>query len=315
MRVVIVGCGYVGLELARQLAERGHAVTGVRRSDAGLEAIESVGEAIDANGDAGEESGETEVDAVRADATEPASLDALPDADAIVFAASSGGRGAAAAREVYVDGLRNVIEACGSRAATPDRLIYTSSTGVYGDHDGAWVDEETPIEPTTEKTRVLAEAERTALETAADLGIDGTVARFAGLYGPDRYRLGRYLDGPVTAGYLNMVHRDDAAGAVRYLLGSDRVRGEAVLVVDDEPVDKHAFADWLADACGVPRPEKRSKAERIAESDLSVAAERRIRTSKRCSNDRLRALGYEFAYPTFREGYRDAVRSFRAADE
>ncbi|WP_144924903.1 NAD-dependent epimerase/dehydratase family protein [Halorubrum salsamenti] len=312
MRVVVVGCGYVGLELTRQLAERGHAVTGVRRSDAGLNAIESVGEEIDGEGDAESES---RVDAVRADATDPASLDALPDADAVVFAASSGGRGAAAAREVYVDGLRNVIEAYGSRAATPDRLVYTSSTGVYGDHDGAWVDEETPIEPTTDKTRVLAEAERTALETAAEFGIDGTVARFAGLYGPDRYRLDRYLDRPVTAGYLNMVHRDDAAGAVRFLLESDRARDDAVLVVDDEPADKHAFADWLADACGVPRPAKRSTEERIAAGDLSAAAERRIRTSKRCSNDRLRALGYEFAYPTFREGYRDAVRAFRAASE
>ncbi|MGQ3328576.1 NAD-dependent epimerase/dehydratase family protein [Halorubrum sp. FL23] len=312
MRVVVVGCGYVGLELARQLAERGHAVTGVRRSDAGIDAIGSVGERIDGEGDA---EGEGRVDAVRADATDAASLDALPDADAVVFAASSGGRGAAAAREVYVDGLRNVIEAYGSRGSAPDRLVYTSSTGVYGDHGGAWVDEETPIEPTTEKTRVLAEAERTALETAAEFGIDGTVARFAGLYGPDRYRLDRYLDGPVTAGYLNMVHRDDAAGAVRYLLETDRARGDAVLVVDDEPADKHAFADWLADACGVARPEKRSKSERIAAGDLSEAAERRIRTSKRCSNDRLRALGYELAYPTFRKGYCDAVRAFRTADE
>ncbi|OYR42018.1 NAD(P)-dependent oxidoreductase [Halorubrum sp. Ib24] len=306
MRAVVVGCGYVGIELASQLADRGHAVTGVRRSDAGIDAIGEVGERVDGDG---------AVDAIRADATDPPSLDALPDADAVVFAASSGGRGAEAAREVYVDGLRNVIEEYAARSSSPDRLVYTSSTGVYGDHDGGWVDEETPIDPTTEKTRVLAEAERIALEAAGDAGIGGTVARFAGLYGPGRYRLERYVEGPVTAGYLNMVHRDDAAGAIRHLLETDRARGEPVVVVDDEPVDKHAFADWLADECGVPRPEKRSKAERIAAGDLSAAAERRIRTSKRCSNDRLRALGYEFDYPTFREGYRDAVRSFRATRE
>ena len=296
MRVVIVGCGYVGLELADQLAARGHAVTGVRRSDDGLEAVEAV-DGVDG--------------AVRADATDPSSLPELPDADAVVFAASSGGRGAAAAREVYVDGLRNVVEEYGSRPSPPDRLVYTSSTGVYGDHGGSWVDEETPIEPTTEKTRVLAAAEAVALDEAADVGIDGTVARFAGLYGPERYRLERYLDGPVTAGYLNMVHRDDAAGAVRFLLKADVARDEPVLVVDDEPVEKHAFTDWLADECGVPRPEKRSKTERIEAGDLSEAARRRILTSKRCSNDRLRTLGYEFAYPTFREGYRDAIETYR----
>ncbi len=312
MRVCIVGCGYVGLELARQLAARGHDVTGVRRSDAGLDAIESLGADVEAT-EADSDAAEADVEAVRADATDPASLAALPDADAVVFAASSGGRGAAAAREVYVNGLRNVLEEYASRATPPDRLVYTSSTGVYGDHDGDWVDEETSIDPTTEKTRVLAEAERIALETATRNGIEGTVARFAGLYGPDRYRLDRYLDGPVTAGYLNMVHREDAAGAVRYLLETDQARGEPVVIVDDEPVDKHAFADWLADECDVPRPEKRSKSERIAAGDLSAAAERRIRTSKRCSNDRLRALGYEFVYPTFREGYRDAVRSRRAS--
>jgi nucleoside-diphosphate-sugar epimerase len=300
MRVVVVGCGYVGLALADQLAARGHAVTGVRRSDRGLDAVAAVG---------------PDVEDVRADATDPDSLSALPDADAVVFAASSGGRGADAAQAVYVDGLANVVDEYGSRASPPDRLVYTSSTGVYGDHDGGWVDEETPVDPTTEKTRVLAEAERIAIERTADAGIDGTVVRFAGLYGPDRYRLERYVEGPVTAGYLNMVHRDDAAGSIRHLLEAERARDRVVVVVDDEPVDKHAFADWLADACGVPRPEKLSKDERIAAGDLSAAAERRIRTSKRCSNALLRDLGYEFAHPTFRSGYRDAVRAFRARDE
>jgi len=294
MHVTIVGCGYVGLELARQLLGDGHTVVGVRRSQSGLDAVEAVG----ATG-------------VAADATDPDSLAALPDTDAVVFAASSGGRGADAARAVYVEGLRNVIREYGARESPPDRLVYTSSTGVYGDHDGDWVDEETPLDPTTDKTRVLVEAERVAREEAAAVGIDGTVARFAGLYGPDRYRLTRYLEGPVTAGYLNMVHRDDAAGAVRFLLAEHLARDEAVLVVDDEPADKWAFADWLADECGVDRPEKRTKEERIAAGDLSTAAERRVRTSKRCSNDRLRTLGYEFTHPTYRSGYRAAIDGYR----
>jgi nucleoside-diphosphate-sugar epimerase len=295
MRAVVVGCGYVGCALAGQLADAGHEVVGVRRSTAGLERVTAIDESVDA---------------VRADATAPTTLDSLPDADAVVFAASAGGRGADVAREVYVEGLRNVLEEYGTRATPPDRLVYTSSTGVYGDHDGGWVDETTPIEPTTAKTRVLATAETVALTETEAYGIDGTVARFAGLYGPDRYRLDRYLDGPVTAGYLNMVHRDDAAGAVRYLLEADVARGEPVVVVDDEPVDKHAFADWLAAECGVDAPPKRSKAERIADGDLSTAAARRIRTSKRCSNEKLRALGYEFVYPTFRTGYRAAVEAY-----
>ena len=296
MRVAILGCGYVGLELGRQLVADGHDVVGVRRSADGVDAVEAAG-----------------LDAVRADVTDPDALAGVPDADWVVFAASSGGRGADRAREVYVEGQRTAIDAFGQRDDPPERYVYTSSTGVYGDHGGDWVDEDTPIEPTTEKTRVLAEAERVARERTATYGIAASVARFAGLYGPDRYRLSRYLEGPVTAGYLNMVHRDDAAGAVGFLL-AQRVDG-TVLVVDDEPVGKWSFADWLAEECGVERPPKRTKAERLEAGELSDAAERRVLTSKRCSNDHLRALGYEFRYPTFREGYRAAIEAFRDGRE
>ncbi|MFT4911137.1 MAG: nucleoside-diphosphate-sugar epimerase, partial [Natronomonas sp.] len=175
MRVGILGCGYVGLELARQL--RGdHDVVGVRRSPDGIDAIEATG-----------------ATAIRADVTDSDGLASVPDVDALVFAASSGGRGAAAAERVYVEGLRTAIEAFGSRQSPPERLVYTSSTGVYGDHDGAFVDEDTPLDPTTEKTQILVTAERIARELAPEYGIDGGVARFAGLYGPDRYRLERYL--------------------------------------------------------------------------------------------------------------------------
>jgi nucleoside-diphosphate-sugar epimerase len=292
MRIAILGCGYVGLELGRQLAPT-HDVVGVRRSAAGLEAVEDAG-----------------LTAVQADVTDPETLLTVPDADWVVFAASSGGRGAEAAREVYVTGQQRAIDAFGRRADPPERYIYTSSTGVYGDHDGDWVDESTPVEPTTEKTRVLASAERVARERTAKYDIIGSVARFAGLYGPDRYRLDRYLDGPVTAGYLNMVHRDDAAGSVRFLLES--AIDEDILVVDDEPADKWAFADWLAESCGVASPSKQTKTERLAADDLSAAVERRILTSKRCSNARLRELGYEFRYPTFREGYDAAISRYQA---
>ncbi|WP_137289775.1 SDR family oxidoreductase [Natronorubrum halophilum] len=293
MNVAILGCGHVGLELGRQLTDRGHDAVGVRRSSEGVERIEDVG-----------------FEAVRADVTDATELETVPNVDAVVFAASSGGRGAAAAREVYVEGLRTAVEHFGERASAPDRLIYTSSTGVHGDHDGDWVDEETPIEPTTEKTEVLADAERIALELPPEYGFEGTVARYAGLYGPGRYRLERYLEGPVTEGFLNMVHRDDAAGAVRYLLEADLARSEVVQVVDDEPAHKWEFADWLAENCGVDDPPKRTKAERLEDADLSAAGRRRILTSKRCSNEKLRALGYEFAYPTYRTGYRAAIEAY-----
>lgn len=289
MNVTILGCGYIGVELGRQLTARGHEAVGVRRSEEGIEEIEEAG-----------------FEAVRADLTASEELSQVPDADALVFAASSGGRGAKAAREIYVSGLETAIKHFRAREDPPERLVYTSSTGVYGDHRGEWVDEETPIEPTTEKTRVLKEAE----EVALDSPIAGSVVRFAGLYGPDRYRLKRYLDGPVTEGYLNMIHREDAAGVVRFLLEEDLAQNEVVLAVDNEPANKWKFADWLVEQCGVEGPPKETKEERLDDPDLSEPARRRIITSKRCSNEKLRELGYEFSFPTYREGYREAVKAY-----
>ncbi|MXR50146.1 NAD-dependent epimerase/dehydratase family protein [Halovenus sp. WSH3] len=297
MTVLVLGCGYVGLELGRQLTDAGERVVGVRRSHSGIEAIEEAG-----------------FRAIQADITDPDALSTLPEADTVVYAASSGGRGADAAREIYVEGQQAAIAEFADRDEPPERYLYTSSTGVYGDHDGEWVDEETPLEPTTEKTEVLVEAERVALEATAEAGIDGTVARLAGIYGPDRYRLQRYIEGPVTEGYLNMVHRDDIAGAISFLLEEDLARDEVVLIVDDEPVQKWEFADWLAEECGVDAPPKRTTEERLDDADLSETARRRIETSKRCSNDKLRDLGYEFTYPTYREGYRDRIEQFRASN-
>ena len=295
MTVLILGCGYVGLELGRQLSEEGKRVVGVRRSHSGIEAIEEAG-----------------FRGIQADITDADALSTLPDADTVVFAASSGGRDAEAAREIYVGGQQAALAEFADREDAPDRYLYTSSTGVYGDHDGDWVDEETPLEPITEKTGVLVEAENVALDPPGD--IDGTVARLAGIYGPDRYRLGRYIEGPVTEGLLNMVHLDDIAGAITHLLAEDGARGEVVLVVDNEPVQKWEFADWLAEECGVESPPKRTTEERLDEDGLSEAARRRLQTSKRCRNNKLRELGYEFTYPTFREGYRDRIEQYRGAE-
>ena len=295
MTILILGCGYVGIDLGRRLKTAGEQVVGVRRSHSGIEAIEAAG-----------------FRGVQADITDADALSTLPDADTVVFAASSGGRGAEAAREVYVEGQQAALAEFADRESPPDRYLYTSSTGVYGDHDGEWVDEQTPLEPTTDKTEILVEAEDIALDPPGD--IDGTVARLAGIYGPDRYRLERYIEGPVTEGYLNMVHRDDIAGAIAHLLEEDAARGEAVLVVDDEPVDKWEFADWLAEQCGVDAPPKRTTEERLSEDGLSEAARRRLQTSKRCRNDKLRELGYDFTYPTFREGYRDRIEAYLASE-
>lgn len=293
MRVVILGCGYVGTALASTLADAGHDVVGVVRSEASIAELSAAG-----------------IEAVQADLTDPAAVDALPDADALVFAASAGRGNVAQARALYIDGVGNVISAYRDRDNPPERLLFTSSTGVYGNHDGDWVDESTPVSPESPKAKVIAEAE----ELVHGSPFASTVARFAGLYGPDRYRLSSYLDS-VTDGWRNSTHRDDAAGALAWFLTADCARNETVLVTDGEPVRRWAFGDWLAAKCGEPEPTKRTVEERIAAEDLSPEAVRRLTSEKRCRNDRLIELGYDLYYENIYEGYADAIAAYRTEND
>lgn len=284
VHVLIVGCGYVGLELGRQLTPE-HRVTGVRRSETGLDEVEAAG-----------------LEAVHADATNTTDLLSLPSADVIVFAASA--RGGSSARETYVEALGTVIDHFGGRRHTPDRLVYTSSTGVYGDRGGDWVDEETPLRPTTDRERTLVEAERIALERGSP-AIDRTVVRFGGIYGPGRSPVDRYLEGPVSPGYANFVHRDDAAGAIAHVLRTAADDPSVINVVDDEPIERPALARWLADRQGVAPPD----VVPIEDRDLSSSRLERLAANKRVSNERLRDTGYELRYPTVKVGIRDGLGS------
>ena len=286
MKAVIIGCGYVGQVLGTLLRAGGHEVIGVARHASSHTAIARRG-----------------ITPVAGDITQKETIDALPDAEWVIVAVSSGGGDAAAARAVFETGLTSVIDSYSKRSDPPERLVYTSSSSVYGDHEGAWVDETTALAPGTEKSTILARAEEIAIDRSASAGFDGTVCRFAGLYGPGRYRLERYLGERVTAGYLNMVHRVDAAGAIAHLLQVDRGRGQVVNVVDNQPVDRHTFAAALARRVGARSPDRRPLADRLADASLSAAGRRRLAAQKRVSNQRLRSLGYRLRYPTFRSGY------------
>ncbi|WP_053947538.1 SDR family oxidoreductase [Halolamina sediminis] len=291
MHVLVLGCGYVGRELGRRLLDASHDVTGVVRSKSSADSLSAEG-----------------IEPVRGDLTDPDAISALPDADALVFAASAGRGSVAEARALYVDGLRTIVSEFEGRESPPDRLFLTSTTGVYGDHGGDWVDESTAIDPERPKATVIAETE--AIVHRSD--IDCTVARFAGLYGPGRYRIDAYLDS-VTAGWRNSVHRDDAAGALAWFLTEDVAREETILVCDGTPVDRWEFADWLAERCGVPAPEKLTVEERL--DGLDGPASLRVASQKRCRNDRLLELGYEPQYPSVYEGYEPAIDAYQRGEE
>jgi nucleoside-diphosphate-sugar epimerase len=217
--------------------------------------------------------------------------------DAVVYAAAAAGADDEAYRRAYVAGLANVVVWADAQGMRPPRVLFTSSTAVYAQTDGSWVDEDSPTEPTHFGGVRMLEAERLVT------GAGGIALRLGGIYGPGRTRL---VDG-VRAGratlrtgpprWTNRIHRDDAAGALRHLLLSTLAGAalEPVYVgVDDEPADDAAVLRWIAQRLGAPEPPTAAEAE---------APARGRGGNKRCRNARLRASGFAFQYPTFREGY------------
>lgn len=273
--ILIAGCGYIGTALGSLLAAEGHTVWGLRRHPTTLP---------------------TGIQPFEADLTSPDTLQALPPGvDWVFYTAAPDTHDDGAYRGVYVDGLRNLLNALRVRQTHPRRVFLTSSTGVYGESSGAWVDETSPTQPTEFGGIRLLEGERLLLDSP----FPATVVRLGGLYGPGRaslieqVRRGQIAWSNESPVFFNRIHRDDAAGALRHLMMlSDPA--PIYLGVDHEPTTLAVLLDWLADALDVP-PTRQSQS----------AATRTARhpANKRCRNARLVASGYVFRYPTFREGY------------
>ena len=295
MRVLIVGCGYVGVSLAAELARQGHEVFGLRRGAGAEPELAAAGARL-----------------VTADVTNRADLERLPGPfDWVVNCASAGGGGVEDYRRIYLEGNRNLVAAL---AGTPlKKFVYTSSTGVYGQNDGAVVKETHPTEPASETGQVLVEAEKLLIEAQKQSRFPAVVLRVAGIYGPGR---GRYLrefmknearmEGQGER-WMNMIHREDVAGVIIAALRGARA-GEVFNAVDDEPVTQGTFLRWLAEELGKwPPPSVPADAE---------AQRKRGVTNKRVSNRKLKMeLGYAFKFPNFRPGYSAEVQRLAEAGE
>jgi nucleoside-diphosphate-sugar epimerase len=276
MNVLIAGCGYVGSALAERLVADGLRVWGLRRSPKRLP---------------------ERVHPVPADLSDPDSLAALPkDLDYIFYTAAAGGYDENRYRTAYVEGPRNLLAALKRQQHPIKHLFFTSSTGVYAQQDGEWVDEASPTEPAHFSGTALLEGEG----VFRDGPYPSTSVRLGGIYGPGRLQtLERVRDRVVTCPaeptYVNLIHRDDCAGVLHHLM---RVESpdEVYLGVDCKPAERGAMYRWLANLLGVPEPPTEG-----AEPDG-----RRARGNKRCSNARLLATGYTFLFPTYREGFQAA---------
>ena len=177
----------------------------------------------------------------------------------------------------------------------PPRFVFTSSTSVYAQQTGEWVNEESAAEPKHETGKILREAEKLVRQN------HGTVARLAGIYGPGRSALLRkFLSGEARidgdgSRFLNQVHRDDIANALFFLA---TLPNEGIFnVTDDEPITQAAAYGWLA--AKLARPFPPATEEKIPR--------KRGASNKRVSNEKLRALGWTPRFPTFQIGMEKSV--------
>jgi nucleoside-diphosphate-sugar epimerase len=187
---------------------------------------------------------------------------------------------------------------------------YLSTTGVYGDRSGDWVDEESPLEPTTERGQRRLEAERSWLKLHTDFGMPVHLFRLAGIYGPGRNQLLNVREGSakriIKPGQIfSRIHVEDIAGVLAASVAKPHP-SRAYNVCDDEPCPPQEVVAYAANLLGLPLPPEIS----FADAELSPMAKSFYADSKRVSNKRIKTeLGYKLLYPNYRDGLRALLPS------
>ena len=236
---------------------------------------------------------------IQADLDQPDSLTNLPTTDQIIYYfAPPPQQGEDDPR------MKNFLGAI-SLAPLPERIVYISTTGVYGDCKGAWVTEESPVAPTTDRARRRLAAEQALRTWAQEHHIPCVILRISGIYGPGRLPLERLRQGMSVlrrdmAPYSNRIHADDLA---RVCEAAAAAPGDCAIynVCDNESSTMSDYFIAVAQHAGLPLPEEIDWQQ--AEKELSPAMLSYLHESRRIDNSKmLRELNIKLAYPTLKEG-------------
>ncbi|WP_437185762.1 SDR family oxidoreductase [Planctomicrobium sp. SH668] len=271
MNVLIIGCGYVGLKFAQSRLALGDTVSALTRQTNRSQEFQQLG-----------------ITPIIGDVLEPSSLQALPNADLCLYAVGFDRHANADKRSVYVDGLRNVLDVISRKIP---RLIYISSTSVYGQDDGEFVDENSPCVPTSEGGKICLEAEQVLREFYPENQgqSSGTIVRLSGIYGPGRLIARRdqlVAQLPIQANpesWLNLIHLEDIVQVISRVVSTPSP-APLYLASDETPLLRREFYSGIARAIGSPEPTY----------ECSVPNS----LNKRCSITKLKEeLGVSFQFP------------------
>lgn len=275
-QVLIVGCGDIGRRLAQCLPQDTYEVTGLRRNPP------------------------EDLPYLRYQACDVTNAEELAEVlrqnfAVIIISMTPSERSDAGYERAYVQTCRNLVAGLGAQSLKPRLVIFVSSTAVYGQLDGSWVDENSPTRPEGFSGQRLLEAE----SVIQNSGYPYSIVRFSGIYGPNRNRLIEQVKqkrASTSTHFTNRIHADDCARSLAHLIELDR-KGENLqsmyLATDSAPAPMLDVVTWLAEQMGV--------AEFLSETAANE------RGNKRCSNQRLLDSGFEFRYPSYRDGYIELI--------
>lgn len=281
-RLLIVGCGDIGLRVARALRGR-RRIYALTRSDRRSEYLRSLG-----------------IVPVVADLDRPETLDRLAGlAQDIVHLAPPPRAGNRDTRTA------NLVRALARGGSLPQRLVYISTSGIYGDCGGMLIDETRPAHPMTERAVRRVDAERVLRTWGAETGVQVSILRVPGIYAAERLPIARLKAGTPALNrdqdpYTNHIHADDLARIIIAALNRGR-SGRVYNASDDSSMRMGDYFDLVADRFGMPHPPRvdlDTARESIAETALSF-----MRESRRLANRRLKKeLRVRLYYPSVHDG-------------
>lgn len=280
--IFIIGCGDIGSLVAGKWLESGTNVTALVRSEATAARLQGRG-----------------INIVHGDLDQPQSLNALPAAGSLLyyFAPPS-------PRHEGDPRMQNLLSVL-KPDNLPRRIVYISTSGVYGDTKGAWVTEETPPNPQTPRAKRRLAAETMLRRFGRENEVEVIILRVGGIYGPGRLPLERLQKGlpvlnEIECGYTNRIHAEDLARIC--IAAATKGRADNIYNVSDgHPGNMTQYFNAVADAVGLPRPPAVTMAE--ARHTLSPAMLSYLTESRRMDNRKLlREFGITLEFPDLASG-------------
>ena len=285
--LVIFGCGYIGLALAKECVDLGWSVTALTRNPDSARKAEEVG-----------------AHTVLGNLQDDHWWSKIPKGvDHVVNCVGASSPTVEGYQESYLQGMQSIIQWIKQRGDPVRSLVFTSSSSVYPQTDGSLVDEESDTSQASARGQILLSAERLCLEASESVAVCKAVIRFSGLYGPGRHLLVDKIERgePMTGSpdrILNLLHRDDAVSSILALLqGSSGVTGGIFNASDGQHATRGEIARWVAQRLNVPEPVFTGVGD-------TRGGHRRVDPSKISQ-----VLGWKPKFPDFQSGYEDFLAS------